>query len=544
MSAHRDPETVADYCRNARMRGLQVIIAGAGLSAALPGVAAAHTDLPVIGVPLSSRLSAAGGLDAILSVVQMPPGRAGRLGRPGQRQERRPPGSCESWAHDRPLHARGDWRAVDRRRPYRGLAPGRGRRLRGDWKARRRPSLRRSAPPVHRAEEVAEREKVLDHDVAAFVDVLSASAGQPAGRWIHYGLTSSDVLDTALAAAAPRGRADRARRRRAATSRRSPRRRASTSTRSASAAPTASTPSPRPSASSSPASPSRPTRNRERLRRAFDAGRVRRDQRRRRHLLGDRPGLRGARAGAPRPRRPSRSPRRSSRATATPSCSRRSPSPAPASSASRPRSATCSAPRCARSRSRSAPARRRAPARCRTSATRSPPSGSPAWRACCAATRRPRLENVALWHERDISHSGAERVILPDSTILARLHAAPRDPRRRAGSSSTAERMRANLDLTRGALFSQRVLLALVAAGHDAATTPTGSSRRTPRRPGTRARRCASCSPRAIWTSTWTRSSTSGLHAPLRGRSSPGSTPSPDARLCVSLPAATYRRGT
>ena len=74
MSAHRDPETVAEYCRNARMRGLKVIIAGAGLSAALPGVAAAHSDLPVIGVPLSSRLSAMGGLDAILSIVQMPPG--------------------------------------------------------------------------------------------------------------------------------------------------------------------------------------------------------------------------------------------------------------------------------------------------------------------------------------------------------------------------------------------------------------------------------------------------------------------------------------
>ena len=74
MSAHRDPDTVADYAKNAKMRGLRVIIAGAGLSAALPGVAAAHTDLPVIGVPLTSRLSAAGGLDAILSVVQMPPG--------------------------------------------------------------------------------------------------------------------------------------------------------------------------------------------------------------------------------------------------------------------------------------------------------------------------------------------------------------------------------------------------------------------------------------------------------------------------------------
>src|SRR3712207_3187142 len=69
-----DPETVAEYCKNARMRGLRVIIAGAGLSAALPGVAAAHTDLPVIGVPLTSQMSAAGGLDALLSVSQMPPG--------------------------------------------------------------------------------------------------------------------------------------------------------------------------------------------------------------------------------------------------------------------------------------------------------------------------------------------------------------------------------------------------------------------------------------------------------------------------------------
>jgi phosphoribosylaminoimidazole carboxylase PurE protein len=74
MSAHRDPARVTEYCLAARSRGLKVIIAGAGLAAALPGVAAAHTDLPVIGVPLSSSLSAAGGLDAILSIVQMPPG--------------------------------------------------------------------------------------------------------------------------------------------------------------------------------------------------------------------------------------------------------------------------------------------------------------------------------------------------------------------------------------------------------------------------------------------------------------------------------------
>ncbi|MGH2969948.1 MAG: 5-(carboxyamino)imidazole ribonucleotide mutase [Solirubrobacteraceae bacterium] len=74
MSAHRDPDVVTDYAKNAKMRGLRVIIAGAGLSAALPGVVAAHTPLPVIGVPLTSSRSVAGGLDALLSIAQMPPG--------------------------------------------------------------------------------------------------------------------------------------------------------------------------------------------------------------------------------------------------------------------------------------------------------------------------------------------------------------------------------------------------------------------------------------------------------------------------------------
>jgi 5-(carboxyamino)imidazole ribonucleotide mutase len=74
MSAHREPDIVSEYAKNAHMRGLRVIIAGAGLSAALPGVCAAHTDLPVIGVPLTSKNSAAGGLDALLATSQMPPG--------------------------------------------------------------------------------------------------------------------------------------------------------------------------------------------------------------------------------------------------------------------------------------------------------------------------------------------------------------------------------------------------------------------------------------------------------------------------------------
>jgi 5-(carboxyamino)imidazole ribonucleotide mutase len=73
-SAHRSPDAVAEYARGARARGLRVLICGAGLAAALPGVVAAHTDLPVIGVPLRSRLSVLDGLDALLSIVQMPPG--------------------------------------------------------------------------------------------------------------------------------------------------------------------------------------------------------------------------------------------------------------------------------------------------------------------------------------------------------------------------------------------------------------------------------------------------------------------------------------
>jgi 5-(carboxyamino)imidazole ribonucleotide mutase len=73
-SAHRNPDAVAEYCKAARERGLKVLICGAGMAAALPGVAAAYSDLPVIGVPLRSSKSLLDGLDALLSIVQMPPG--------------------------------------------------------------------------------------------------------------------------------------------------------------------------------------------------------------------------------------------------------------------------------------------------------------------------------------------------------------------------------------------------------------------------------------------------------------------------------------
>jgi len=71
-SAHRTPDRVAEYADSAADRGIAVIIAAAGWAAALPGAVAAHTNLPVIGVPISS--SPIGGLDALYSMVQMPPG--------------------------------------------------------------------------------------------------------------------------------------------------------------------------------------------------------------------------------------------------------------------------------------------------------------------------------------------------------------------------------------------------------------------------------------------------------------------------------------
>src|SRR5262249_29246826 len=69
-SAHRTPDAVAEYARTAADRGLRVLICGAGLAAALPGVVAAHTELPVIGVPLRSSMSVLDGLDALLAIAQ------------------------------------------------------------------------------------------------------------------------------------------------------------------------------------------------------------------------------------------------------------------------------------------------------------------------------------------------------------------------------------------------------------------------------------------------------------------------------------------
>lgn len=71
LSAHRTPQEVTDFANNASKRGLKVIIAAAGMAAHLPGVIAAQTTVPVIGVPIKSTLE---GMDALLAIVQMPPG--------------------------------------------------------------------------------------------------------------------------------------------------------------------------------------------------------------------------------------------------------------------------------------------------------------------------------------------------------------------------------------------------------------------------------------------------------------------------------------
>ena len=265
-------------------------------------------------------------------------------------------------------------------------------------------------------EAVNERERTTDHDVAAFVDVLGDSAGE-AGRWIHYGLTSSDVLDTALAlqlrAAGEivvRGRARAGRRARGARARTRGHADRVGRTHGVHAEPTT-------FGVKLAGLAFEAHRNARRLERAFAQAQVGALSGTVGTYAATSPEYERARAASASASRARTSRRRSSRATATPSCSARSRSPARVSSASRPRSATCSAPRCARSRSRFAPGRR-APRRCRTSATRSRAEQISGLARVLRGNAQAALENVALWHERDISHSSVERIVLPDSTIL------------------------------------------------------------------------------------------------------------------------------
>ena len=261
-----------------------------------------------------------------------------------------------------------------------------------------------------------EREKVTDHDVAAFVDVVAESVGE-AGRWVHHGLTSSDVLDTALAlqlsqaglvlvvgrARLPRrARAPRARARGHALRGAHPRRarRAHDVRREARRA-----------------SPSRPT--------ATCTGSSARSSGVSVGALSgavgtysaNGPGGGGGGAAAARPRArgrvdPGGAARPPRRAAVGDRARRRRPR------ALRHRDPPSPAHRGARGRGAVPRRARRARPRCRTSATRSSASGSPGIARLLRGYSQAGLENVALWHERDISHSSVERVALPDATIL------------------------------------------------------------------------------------------------------------------------------
>ena len=307
---------------------------------------------------------------------------------------------------------------------------------------------------------INEREKILDHDTAAFVDVLAASAG-PAGRWIHYGLTSSDVVDTGMALQLQRAGAllVPAVRQLAWELAEKAREHADTlcvgRTHGVHAEPTSFGLKLAGYAMES-------HRNAERLERAFG------------QITGAISGAVGTYATL--------GPDYEERVMATLGLRHedistqvvprdrhaellvaRSPCAAPGWSASPPRSGTCSAPRCARSRSRSAPGQKGSSAM--------PHKRNPVvCERICGLARVLRgnaqvgVENVALWHERDITHSSAERIVLPDSTILLDqvLALTLRVVR---GMTVHADRMQANLEITSGALFSQRVLLALVSGG-------------------------------------------------------------------------------
>jgi adenylosuccinate lyase len=309
-------------------------------------------------------------------------------------------------------------------------------------------------------EAVKERERVTDHDVAAFVDVLSASAG-PGGRWIHYGLTSSDVLDTALALQLRRSGdviVPGARAVAAALARRA-REHADTvcvgRTHGVHAEPTS-------FGLKLAGFAFEAHRNAERLERAFAQVSV------------------GAISGAVGTYA-SLGPDFEARVLAglglagEPVSTQVVPRDRHAELLSAIALAGAGLERFAteiRHLQRTEVREVEEPFRAgQKGSSAMPHKRNPITTERITGLARvlrgyaqTGLENVALWHERDISHSGAERVVLPDATILLDYmqHLALRVAR---GMTVHADRMRANLELTSGALFSQRVLLALVESG-------------------------------------------------------------------------------
>ena len=310
--------------------------------------------------------------------------------------------------------------------------------------------------------EVAEREKVLDHDVAAFVDVLAASAGDPAGRWIHYGLTSSDVLDTALAlqvrdsAPVVIAGAEKLVQVLAAKAREHAGTVCTGRTHGVHAEPTT-------FGVKLAGFAFEAHRNLERLRSAFEQASF------------------GAISGAV-----------GTYSATSPDFEKRvldrlGLGAEPISTQVVPRVrladllqaialAGAGMERLAteiRHLQRTEVREVQEPFR---SGAQKGSSAMPHKRNPITTERitglarvlrgnaQAAVENVALWHERDISHSGAERIIVPDSIILVDYmqHLAIRVVE---GMEVFPERMLANLDITCGALFSQRALLAIIASG-------------------------------------------------------------------------------
>ena len=312
--------------------------------------------------------------------------------------------------------------------------------------------------------EIEERERITNHDVAAFVDVVAGRVGQPAGGWVHYGLTSSDVVDTALSLTLSRA--------------------AGLLVDAASALEEAIATRARelrdmPMVGRTHGIHAEPTtmgaklalwalqmrRDRERL----DPGPPRRQRReavrRRRHLLQRRPGRRAltCASGSACGRCP---PPRSWPATVTPSSPTPAPRWRPASRPSPSRSATSSGTevgeaaepfRKGAQKGSSAMPHKRNPVRCEQMCGLA---------RVVRANLVPALEDVALWHERDISHSSVERVILPDSSMLA-YYLLVKFKEIVEGLEVFPERMVENLERSYGLVFSQPVLLALVASGLD-----------------------------------------------------------------------------
>ena len=308
--------------------------------------------------------------------------------------------------------------------------------------------------------EIEEREKVTDHDVAAFVDVLSASAGPP-GRWIHYGLTSSDVIDTALALQLRRAGEvilpDSRRLVRAFATR--AREHVDTlcvgRTHGIHAEPTT-------FGIKLAGFAFEAERNRLRLKRAFDQAGV------------------GAVSGAVGTYSAT-SPEFEARVLKRLGLERE---PVSTQVVARDRHAELlQAIALAGAGLERFATELRHLARTEVSEAREPFGAAQKGSSSMPHKRNPikseqvtglarvlrgnaqaAVEDVTLWHERDISHSSVERIILPDSTTLLD-HMQRRVIALVEGMVIDADRMRENLDLTHGALFSQRVLLALVAGG-------------------------------------------------------------------------------